>query len=107
MEGGDQLADAQRERGGEGTVGGSESRDRCVIASDGVGQVGNGVDSSLSIDMVGSMLVDMIGGMVAGTRSGGLQLTQILMGGGKKGFELGPGIVNWVPSFPQLAIVIE
>ena len=29
------------------------------------------------------------------------------MGGGKKGLELGPGFVGWIPSFPQLAIVIE
>ena len=31
----------------------------------------------------------MIGGVVAGTRSGGLRLTQFLVGGGKKGLELG------------------
>ena len=57
--------------------------------------------------MVGSLLVDMIGGVVVGTRGGGLPLAQLLMGGGKKGLELGPGLVGWVPSFPLLAIVIK
>ena len=57
--------------------------------------------------MVGSLLVDMIGGVVAGTRGGGLLLAQFLMGDGKKGLELGPGLVGWVPSFPLLAIVIK
>ena len=65
--------------------------------------------------MVGSVLVDMVGGVVAGARGGGLRLAQFLMGGGKNVFELGPGLVfelgpglvSWVPSFTQLAIVIE
>ena len=56
-----------------------------IVSGDG-GQFGNGVDSFLSIDMVGSMLADMIGGVVAGTRGGGLQPVQFLMGGGKKVF---------------------
>ena len=107
MEVGDQLAIAQREHGGKGTVGGGESRNRRAIASGGGGQVGNGVDSFLSICMVGGVLADMIGGVVSSTRGGGLQLVQFLMGGGKKVFEMGPGIVGWVPLFPQLAIVIE
>ena len=80
MEGGDQLAIAQRERGGEGTIGGDEIRDQRAIASggggggggSGGGQVGNGVDTFLLIDMVGSVLADMIGGMVDGTRGDGL-----------------------------------
>ena len=78
-----------------------------MIASGGGGQVGNGVKIFLSIDMVGGLVVDVIGGVVAGTRGGGLQLAQFLMGGGKKGIELGPGLVGWIPSFPQLAISIE
>ena len=49
----------------------------------------------------------MIGGVVARTRGGGLLLAQFLMGGGKKGLELGTGLAGWVPSFPQLSIVIE
>ena len=53
------------------------------------------------------MSIDMIGGMVAGTCGGGLQLAQFLMGGGKKGLGLGPGLVGWFPSFPHLEIVIE
>ena len=66
MEGGDQLAFAQRERVSEGTVVGGESRDQRVITSGGGGggQVGNGVDSFLSIDM--------FGGVVARTGGGGL-----------------------------------
>ena len=44
--------------------------------------------------MVGSVLVGMIGGMVARKRSGGLRLAQFLMGGDKKGLELGPGLVG-------------
>ena len=107
MEGGDRLAVAQRERGGAGTVGGGESRDgRAIASSDGV-QVGNGVDSLLSIDMVGGMLAEMIGGVVAGTRGGSLQFAQSLMGGSKEGFELGPGLVSWISSLPKLAIDIE
>ena len=43
-----------------------------MIASGGGGQVGNGVDIFLSIDIVGGVLADMIGGMVAGTRGVGL-----------------------------------
>ena len=57
--------------------------------------------------MVGGVLVNMIGVVVDGTHGGGLQLAQFLMGGGKKGLELGPGLVGWVPSFPHLEIVIE
>ena len=34
-------------------------------------------------------------------------LEQFLMGSGKKGLELGPGLVSWIPSFPHLAIVVE
>ena len=94
------------ERGGKGTVGGSERCNQHAIASGGCGQVGNGVKIFLSIDIVGGVLVDMIGGVVAGNRSGGLRLAQLLMGGGKKGLELGPGLVGWVPSFPHLTIVI-
>ena len=56
-----------------GTVCGGERRNRHEIASGGSGQVGNGVNSFLPIDMVGSLLVDMIGGVVSGTRGGGLQ----------------------------------
>ena len=50
----------------------------------GGGQIGNDVDSLLLIDIVGGVLVDMIGGVVSGTRSGGLQLAQFLMGCEKK-----------------------
>ena len=59
-----------------------------IVSGDG-GQFGNGVDSFLSIDMVGSMLADMIGGVVFGTCGGGWQLAQFMMGGGKK-------VLNWV-----------
>ena len=107
LEGGEQLSVDQRECGGEGSFGYGESRNQHAIASSGGGQVGNGVDSFLLIDKVGGVLVDMIGSVVASTRSGGLQLTQFLMGGGKNVFELGPGLVRWVPSLPKLAIVIE
>ena len=107
MEGGDKLTVAKGERGGEGTVGDGESRDRRAIASGGGGQVGNGVYSILLIDMVVGVSADMIGGVVDGTSSGGLQFTQFLMGGGKEGFELGPGIVGWIISLPKFAIVIE
>ena len=74
MEVGDQLAVAQHESSGKGTVGGGESRDQHAIASGGGGQVDNGVDSFLSIDMVGGVLVDMIGSVVAGTCGSGLRL---------------------------------
>ena len=57
--------------------------------------------------MVGDLVVDMIGGVVYGTRGCSLQLAHCLVSGGKKSFELGPGLVRWIPSFPQLAIVIE
>ena len=57
--------------------------------------------------MVGSLVVDVIGSVIAGTRGGGLLLAQFLMGGGKKVLELGPDLVGWIPSFPQLAIVVE
>ena len=107
MESGDHLAVAQSERGGEGTVDAGESRDRRAIASGGGGKVGNDVNSFISIDMVGGVLVNMIGGLVAGNRGGGLRLAQFLMEGGKKGFKLGPVLFGWVPSFPQLATVIE
>ena len=107
MEGGDKLSVTQRERGGKGTVGGGESFDQRAIASCGGVQVGNGVDSILLIDMVGGVLADMIDGVVAGTNGGGLQFVQFLMGGGKEGFELGPGLVGWILSLPKLAIVIE
>ena len=86
MKGGDNLAVAQRESGSKGTVGGGESRDRRAIASGGSGQVGNDVNSLLSIDMVGGKLANMIGGVVASTSGGGLQFSQSLMGGGKEGF---------------------
>ena len=86
MEGGDQLAVAQRERGGKGTVGGGESRDRRAITSGGGGQVGNVVNSFLSIYIVGGVLDDMFGGVVAGTCGGSLRLAQFLMGDGKKMF---------------------
>ena len=78
-----------------------------MIASGGGGQVGNGFNIFLSIYMVGGLVVDVIGGVVAGTHGGGLRLAQFLMGGGKKGIEIGPGLVGWIPSFPQLAISIE
>ena len=57
--------------------------------------------------MVGGVLVNMIGNILAGTSGGGLRFAQFLMGGGKKGFELGPDIFGWVPLFTKLAIVIE
>ena len=57
--------------------------------------------------MVGGLLVDMIGGPVSGTRVSGFRRAQFLMGGGKKGLELVPGLVGWVLSFPLLTIVIE
>ena len=107
MGGGDQLAVAQHERGGKGTVGGGDSCDRRAITSGGSGQVGNGDDIFLSIDMVGGVLANMIGGVLAITRGGGLRFAQFLMSGGKGGFELGPGLVGWIPSLPNLAIVIE
>ena len=107
MEGGEQLSIAHRERGGEGTVGGGESCDQRTIASGGGGQVGNGVDSILLVDMVGGVLANMIGGVVAGTSGGGLQFMQFLMGGDKEGFELGPGLVGWIMLLPRLTIVIE
>ena len=72
MEGSDQLAVAQREHIGKGTVGVGDSRNQCAIASSGGGQVGNGVDSFLSIDMVGGLLAYMIDDVVAGTSGGGL-----------------------------------
>ena len=100
MEGSDKLAVAQRERGGKGNVGDGECCDQRAIASGGGGQVGNGIDSFLSIYMVGGVLVDMIGGVVSGTRGGGLRLAQFLMGSGKNVFELVPGLVGWVPLFP-------
>ena len=78
-----------------------------MIARGGGFQVGNGVNSFPYIHMVGGLVVDMIGNVVAGNHGGGLQLAQFLMGGGNKGLELGPGLVGWIPSFPQLAIVIE
>ena len=86
MKGGDNLAVAWRESGGEGTVGGGKSRDQRAIASGSSGQVGNGADSILLIDMVGGKLANMIGGVVASTSGGGLQFSQSLMGGGKEGF---------------------
>ena len=49
----------------------------------------------------------MIGGVVAGTSGGGLRFAQFLMGGGKEGFEMGPGLVGWILLLPKLAIVIE
>ena len=107
MDCGDQLVFAQREYSSEGTVGGGESRYQRVIASSDSGQIGNSVNSFLSIDMVGGVLADMIGGVVAGTRGGGLQLAQFLIGRDKKGLELGPGLVGLIPSLPKLAIVIE
>ena len=100
MEGGDHFSVARLECGGKGTVGGGESCDRHAITGGGSGQVGNGVDSFLSIDMVGGVLADMIGGVVSGTRGGGLRLAQFLMGSGKNVFELVPGLVGWVPLFP-------
>ena len=57
--------------------------------------------------MVGGVLVDMVYNVVARDRGGGLQHAYLLVVGGKKGFELGPGLVGWVPSIPQLAIFIE
>ena len=57
--------------------------------------------------MVGGLVVDMIDGVVYGTRGCDLQLAQCLVGGGKQSLGLGPGLVRWIPSFPQLAIVIE
>ena len=84
MEGGDNLAVAQCESGCEGNVGGGERQDQHAIAIGGSGQIGNGVGSFLSIDMVGGVLVAMIGGAVSGTCSGGLRLAQFLMGIGKK-----------------------
>ena len=57
--------------------------------------------------MVGGMLADMIGGVVAGTSGGGLRFAQFLMGGGKEGFEMGPGLFGWILLLPNLAIVIE
>ena len=57
--------------------------------------------------MVGGLVVNMIGGVVAGTRGGGLQLAQFLVGGGKKSIELGTGIVGWILSFPLIAIIVE
>ena len=61
-----------------------------MIASSDSGQIGNGVNSFLSIDMVGGVLADMIGGVVASTRGGGLRFAKFLMSSGKEGFELGP-----------------
>ena len=52
-------------------------------------------------------MVNMICGVVAGTRSGVLQLAQFLVGGDKKYLELGPGLVGWIPYFPLLAVVRE
>ena len=72
-----------------------------------VAEVGNGVDSFISIDMVGGVLTDMIGGVVASTRGGGLRFAKFLMSSGKEGFELGPDLVGWIPLLPKLAIVIE
>ena len=57
--------------------------------------------------MVGSVLANMIGGVVADTFGGGLQFAQFLMGGGKEGLELGPGLVVWITLLPKLTIIIE
>ena len=52
-------------------------------------------------------MVNKIYGMVAGTRGGGLQLAQFLVGSCKKHLEFGPDLVGWIPSFPLLAVVGE
>ena len=49
----------------------------------------------------------MVGGVIAGTRGGGFQLTQLLMSGGIKCIELDPGLFGLVPSFSQFSIFIE
>ena len=89
MEGGDNLAVAQCESGCEGNVGGGERQDRHAIAIGGSGQIGNGVGSFLSIDMVGGILFGMIGGVVDSAHVGGLQLAQFLMGSFRS-YQLGP-----------------
>ena len=84
LEGGDQLVVAERERGGEGVVRGGECCHQRAIARGGGGQVCNVVDSFLSIYLVGGLVVNKICGVVAGTRGGGLRLSQFLVGGCKK-----------------------
>ena len=107
LDSGDQIVVAERERGGEVAVRGGERCHRRAIASGGSVQVCNRVDSFLSIHLVGSLVVNKLCGMVAGTRGGGLQLAQFLVGGCKKDFEFGPGLVGWIPSFLLLAVVGE
>ena len=107
MECGDQLAVDEHERGGEGTVSGSEPCHRRAIDRSGGGQFCNGVDSFLSIYLVGGLVVNKICGVVAGTCGVGLRLAQFLVGGGKKYLELGPVLVGWIPFFSLLAVVGE
>ena len=57
--------------------------------------------------MVCGLVVAVIGGVIANTHGGELRLKQFLVGGGKKSLELGPGLVGWIPSFPQLETVVE
>ena len=106
MEGGDQLVVSECERGGEVAVCDGEHFHQHAIARGGVGQVCNGVNSFLSIYMVGGLVVNMIDGVVAGTCGDSLRLVQFLVGGGKK-IELGPGLICWILLFPLLAIVVE
>ena len=103
----DQLAVAEHDRGGEGTVCGSECCHHCVIARGGGVQVCNGAKSFLPIYMVGDLVVNMIGGVLACTCGGGLRLAQFLVGGDEKYLEVVPGLVGWIPSFPLLAVVAE
>ena len=82
--GSDQLAVAEHERGGEGTVCGSECCHQCAIARGGGVQVFNGSKSFLPICMVGGLVVNMISCVVACTCGGGLRLAQFLVGGDEK-----------------------
>ena len=107
LEGVDQIAVAENERGGEGTVCGGDCCHRHVIARSGGGQVCNDVDSFLLIYMVGGLVVNKSCGMVAGTCDGGLRFAELLVGGEKKYLELNPGLVGWILSFPLLAVVGE
>ena len=72
LEGGDQLVVSECERGGEVAVCDGEHFHQHAIARGGVGQVCNGVNSFLSIYLVGGLVVNKICGVVSGTRSGGL-----------------------------------
>ena len=51
------------------------------------------------------MVVNKICGVVAGTRGGGLRLTQFLVVSCKKYLEFSPGLVIWIPYFTLLAAV--